>query len=222
MIFRGAKLAVVSDILAKKDPKPKMIIEFGTFVGCSALAWGATLRDFHGSAASDIHVYTFELDAKMVQVSRDMIKLAQLDDIVTVVEGPGSESLKKLHAEGKVKGGQVDMVFIDHWEKMYLPDLQLCEELNVLRKGSIVVADNTDIPGAPVYLAYVKNGGSGKAGAVRFESISHEAVQTSGQRPGPVGVPPNASDVNETNEVCRKLSRCPRSWKPRARDDSAA
>lgn len=103
--------------------------------------------------------------------------------MIEVLVGSGSDSLKKLHAEGRVKSGEVDVVFIDHWEQHYLPDLKLCEELKLFHKGSVVLADNTDMPGAPDYLAYVKKGGDG---SVKYESES----LTSESAHGPVSITP--------------------------------
>lgn len=181
MLFRRPKIDVVRGVLAALEPRPKVVVEFGTFVGTSALAWGAILKELNGAdAAGGVRVYTCELNPKLVQTARDLLQLAGLDDVVSVLEGPGSDSLKKLYAEGKVKEGQLDMVFLDHWEKFYLPDLRLCEELKLFRKGSVAVADNTDYPGAPEYLEYVKKGGSGEAGSVRYESKSLLAQSEAG------------------------------------------
>ena len=159
MLISRAKMDVINDILSKLETPPKVIVEFGAYVGSSAVAWGAMLRDLHGSDVKDLKVYAFEMDTQIAQVARDLVHLAGLDDIVTVMDGPGSDSLKRLHNEGKVRERGVDMVFIDHWEKYYVPDLQLCEQLKLFHKGSIACADNTDYPGAPRYLEYVKNGG---------------------------------------------------------------
>ncbi|KAJ3071475.1 hypothetical protein HK102_006428 [Quaeritorhiza haematococci] len=48
------------------------------------------------------------------------------------------------------------MFFIDHWKDRYLPDLKLIEEKKLLRKGSVIIADNTIYPGTPDYLAYIR------------------------------------------------------------------
>lgn len=171
MIFKRAKLDVAQAQLVAQQPAPRTILEFGTFVGKSAVAWGAVLRDIHGeNVPEDVNVYTFEVDPLMVSLSRELIKLAGLQDVVHVREGPASESLKKLHAEGKV--ASVDMAFFDHWEEFYLPDLQLIEDLKLFRVGSMAIADNTDFPGAPDYLKYVKAGGRRVAGSVKYESQS--------------------------------------------------
>ncbi|KAH8899829.1 S-adenosyl-L-methionine-dependent methyltransferase [Thozetella sp. PMI_491] len=172
MIYRQKKMEISRRALTGLDPKPKLILEFGTFVGVSAIGWAATLKELN-PGADDVHLYTFELDPKMAQIARDLIKLAGLEDVVTIVVGPAAESLKQLHADGKVSPGKVDMAFIDHWEEHYKPDLQLCEQLKLFHVGSIVIADNTDMPGAPDYLEYVKKGGSGESGAVKYQSESY-------------------------------------------------
>ncbi|KAI5918386.1 S-adenosyl-L-methionine-dependent methyltransferase [Camillea tinctor] len=182
MLFRKAKRDVVREALTNMEHKPKIIVEFGTFVGTSAVAWAAVLQDLNGHDARDIHVYTFELDPIIAQIARDVVNLAGVDHIVSVCQGSGSESLRKLCDEGTVKEHGVDMVFIDHWEKFYLPDLKLCEELRLFRHGSLVIADNIDFPGAPEYHAYVQGGGSGIDGAVQYKSKS---VEVAGQLRGP-------------------------------------
>ena len=49
----------------------------------------------------------------------------------------------------------LDFVFIDHWKNVYLRDLQLLETHGLLRKGTVIVADNIIYPGVPEYLQYV-------------------------------------------------------------------
>ncbi|KAJ5698811.1 S-adenosyl-L-methionine-dependent methyltransferase [Penicillium macrosclerotiorum] len=180
MTFKGKKLEVAKAQLMAQQPPPRTLLEFGTFVGKSALAWGAILRDIYGeNVPDDVNVYTFELDSQMVILARDLIKLAGVDDVVHVIEGPASESLRKLYADGQVTS--VDMAFFDHWEKFYLPDLQLIEELKLFRIGSLAIADNTDFPGAPDYLKYVKAGGKGAATSVQYQSRSFETETQSGK-----------------------------------------
>lgn len=113
MTFKNAKLNIARAQLLAQKPAPRTILEFGTFVGKSALAWGAILRDIHGAKVpADVKVYTFDPDPDMVALTREFVKLAGVQDMVHVMEGPGSESLKKLHAKGKVTS--VDMAFFNH------------------------------------------------------------------------------------------------------------
>ncbi|GFF42369.1 transport protein particle subunit trs23 [Aspergillus udagawae] len=122
------------------QPPPKTIIEFSTYVGSSAIAWGAILRDLHGKNVHDCNVCTFELSPLSAQVARDLIRLAGLEDLARVL------SLKS----------------------------------SIFFTESLVIADNTDIPGAPDYLVYVKAGGRGGKGTVRYDSQSLQAVAEEG------------------------------------------
>lgn len=145
------------------EPKPKLILEFGTFIGGSALAWGATLQDLYegNSDAVDARVYSVEVDPQLAKMARDLIELAGLEKVVLVLDEYGSEALRQLCAEDMVKAHHVDLLFLDHWEENYLPDLKLCEELKLFHVGSLVVADNANYPGAKDFLNYLRKGGGG-------------------------------------------------------------
>ncbi|PSN68462.1 S-adenosyl-L-methionine-dependent methyltransferase [Corynespora cassiicola Philippines] len=181
MLFHGLKIQKCHELLAAMDPKPKVILEYGTYVGNSALGWGASLLELHGRDAKDIHVYGFELDAEKAVIARDAIKLAGLEDIVTVITAPGGDALKQLLAEGKLQPGQVDVILLDHWKDAYLPDLVLCETLGAFHEGSLILADNTDFPGAPDYVEYVKKGGSGEPGRVKYETETLHEPRITGE-----------------------------------------
>ena len=174
MLISRAKMELIRDLLAEMKPRPKIIIELGAYVGSSAVGWGTMLEELNDPDAEDIHVYTTELNPDIAKCARDIVSLSGLDNVVTVMEGEASESINKLYAEGKVKPGELDMLFIDHWEKFYVPDLQLCENLKLFHEGSLAIADNTDSPGAPTYLKYVQGGGSGRPDAVSYKTKSHK------------------------------------------------
>ncbi len=70
-------------------------------------------------------------------------------------------------------------MFFDHWKDAYLPDLKLVEQLGLLRSGTVLLADNTDFPGAPDYVEYVKGGGDG---AYRYTT---ESLEAAGEGRGP-------------------------------------
>ena len=177
MIFHQHKLDVSRKILQSMDPKPKVLVELGTYVGNSAVAWGAMLRDLHQGdtdALKDCKVFSCELEPTFVKIARDFVHLAGLSDTVEIVEGPAAESLKSLTKNSSL--AKIDVLFIDHWEKFYLADLSVCEELGLLQTGSVVIADNTDMPGAPDYVEYVKKGGSGEKERPRYESETYETT----------------------------------------------
>ncbi|KAL5357422.1 S-adenosyl-L-methionine-dependent methyltransferase [Aspergillus floccosus] len=174
MTFRKPKLTLARQQLAQMTPAPTTLLEFGTYVGASAIAWGTMLRELNPDAAASCRVYTFELSAVTAGVARDLISLAGLEDTVTVVEGPAAASVEKLYAQGAVGKRGVDVVFFDHWEEFYVPDLRVCEDLGLFRVGALAIADNTDRPGAPAYLEYMRAGGS-VGRQVRWETRSLEA-----------------------------------------------
>lgn len=184
IIYSEVKLEKSRSILAAMDPPPKILLEAGTYIGNSAIAWGEMLRTLNGgpesAAAEGIKVFTFELDADFVRIARDLVDLAGLSDIVTVLQGKSTDLIRKLKDEEGSAIDRIDVLFLDHWEEAYLPDLQLCEDLALLHRGSIILADNTDYPGAPEYLSYVKAGGRGGGGHVKYESVSHETDSKKG------------------------------------------
>jgi predicted O-methyltransferase YrrM len=48
------------------------------------------------------------------------------------------------------------MIFLDHEKTVYLQDFHLLESYGVIKKGTIVIADNIIYPGVPNYLSYFK------------------------------------------------------------------
>jgi catechol O-methyltransferase len=170
MVFQPHKIAVSREILEKLNPKPKVLLELGCYVGCSALAWGTMLKEFNEGKTDSVKVYTCELEDSFAKIASDFIALAGLSDIVEVLVGKSSDSIVRLEKEGKITKGGVDVLFLDHWEAAYLPDTKLCEDLGLFRNGSMVLADNTDMPGAPEYLEYVRKGGRGSEGGVVLET----------------------------------------------------
>jgi catechol O-methyltransferase len=142
-IYSPDKIRVSRDVVEKLSPC-KVIVEMGVCVGTSALGWGKMLKDFNPGDNS-VKVYALELDQKMCNVAREIVQLAGLRDVVEVIQGTADASVNQLVSEGKLKS--IDALFLDHWKDRYLPDIQLCEDLKLFRLGSVIIADNTDMPG---------------------------------------------------------------------------
>nr|KAF6464621.1 catechol-O-methyltransferase [Rousettus aegyptiacus] len=85
---------------------------------------------------------------------------------VTVVTGASQDIIPQLKKKYDVD--TLDMVFLDHWKDRYLPDTLLLEECGLLRKGTVLLADNVITPGAPNFLAHVR--GSGRFECTHFSS----------------------------------------------------
>lgn len=57
----------------------------------------------------------------------------------------------------KQKIDTVDFVFVDHAKEMYVNDVELLFEKGLLKKGSLILADNLLYPGSPMYVEYLKD-----------------------------------------------------------------
>lgn len=76
---------------------------------------------------------------------------------VELIVGPSEEVIPRLREKhGLMKA---DFVFMDHWKRCYLRDLQLLESHQLLAEGATVLADNVLFPGAPHFLQYAKTCG---------------------------------------------------------------
>jgi catechol O-methyltransferase len=104
-----------------------------------------------------LHLYSLELDPLIGSIAMDLVNLAGLSDIVEVIVGSSAHTLQRLHDQGILEKGSIDIIFLDHAEKLYKPDLELCEKLGFVdKKGCHVIADNVVRPGAPEYREYAR------------------------------------------------------------------
>ncbi|KAI0127282.1 putative O-methyltransferase [Xylariales sp. AK1849] len=142
------KSKTVVDLI--KVQKPQTMVEVGAYVGYSAIAFAAALRDAGGK-----HYYSLEHNPEFGAVTAMLVDLAGLSDVVKIIIGKSSDGLKRLHKSGTVE--HIDLLFLDHQKPLYTPDLKLCEELGLVGPGSVYAADNVVKPGNPPYLAYVRS-----------------------------------------------------------------
>ncbi|KAM3515790.1 hypothetical protein MY11210_000561 [Beauveria gryllotalpidicola] len=142
------KGAIVTKVI--RETRPKVMVELGGYVGYSAILFGSAAR----AAGAQAYI-CLERSAEFAAVARALIALAGLGSFVDIVVGPSSDSLRALHAEGRLS--RIDVLFLDHYKPAYLPDLQLCEQLGLVARGAVIVADNVIKPGNPPYLEYVRS-----------------------------------------------------------------
>lgn len=74
-----------------------------------------------------------------------------------LIVGPSAEVIPRLRERHGLQ--RADFVFMDHWKRCYLRDLQLLEEHGLLAEGATVLADNVIFPGAPRFLQYARSCG---------------------------------------------------------------
>ncbi|TLD03608.1 uncharacterized protein PgNI_11507, partial [Pyricularia grisea] len=130
--------------------RPATMVELGGYVGYSAVAFASAAKEAGGKRYISI-----EHNPEFAHVIEQMVELAGLKEFVTVVVGGSSDALKKLHGDGTLK--HIDLLFLDHLKPLYTPDLQLCEELELVGPGTVLAADNVVKPGNPPYLKYVRS-----------------------------------------------------------------
>ena len=110
-------------------------------------------------AAPNARVYSVELAEANAINARQIWAHAGVADRVTCVVGTiddGGRTLDALANEHGLSSGALDFVFIDHDKDAYLDDLKSILDRGWLHRGTIVVADNVRVPGAPKYREYMR------------------------------------------------------------------
>lgn len=160
-----SKGKIVAGLIA--EVKPQTMVELGGYVGYSAILFGDALRKAGGK-----RYFSLERSPQFAAVVMSMVNLAGLSDIVSVIVGSSADSIKRLQADGTLE--HIDLLFLDHHKPLYLTDLKLCEQLRLVRPGTVLAADNVVKPGNPPYLEYVrstvqqKRNDSSKAAEIAF------------------------------------------------------
>jgi predicted O-methyltransferase YrrM len=110
-----------------ESTKAKRGIEVGSANGFGAINMGIGFERTGG------HLYTLEIDPRMVKECRENLKKVGLEDTVTCIEGDALKTLAQLE-------GTFDFVFIDARKQDYLRYLKLIEPK--LLPGAVIVGDN--------------------------------------------------------------------------------
>ncbi|WP_102144474.1 O-methyltransferase [Mycobacterium hubeiense] len=150
---------------AVRKANPALALELGTYCGYGSLRIAR--------AAPTAKVFSVELAEANAEIARRIWAHAGVADRVTCVVGTigdGGRTLDTLATQYGFAPGKLDLLFIDHDKKAYLPDLQSILDRGWLHRGSIVVADNILIPGSPKYREYM-NQQQGKL----FHTVEHKA-----------------------------------------------
>lgn len=151
LINVGDRKGAILDAALERG-QPKTILELGAYVGYSAIRMARKLP-------KDGRLYSVEFNAANAAIARRIIDHAGLGEQVHIIVGTlgdGGKTADYLESDAAFAGGTLDFVFIDHAKDAYLPDLRLILEKGWLHRGSIVVADNIKVPGAPDYHAYMQ------------------------------------------------------------------
>ncbi|OBK31633.1 SAM-dependent methyltransferase [Mycobacterium asiaticum] len=143
------KGAILDAAVRRADPA--VALELGTYVGYGALRIAR--------AAPNAEVYSVELADANAANARRIWAHAGVADRVTCLVGTisdGGRTLDALATDHEFSSGALDFLFLDHDKDAYLADLNSILDRGWLHRGSIVVADNVRVPGAPKYRAYMR------------------------------------------------------------------
>jgi predicted O-methyltransferase YrrM len=144
--------------------RPTTVVEFGTSFGISTLYLAAAIRD-NGAG----RVISTELSASKASAARRTFTETGLDDLITVLEGDARDTLADI-------AGPVDFVLLDGWKEFYLPVVKLLEPK--LSPGTLIVADNTNMPDTQPYLDYVRDPANGYV-SVNFLARDTDSMEIS-------------------------------------------
>ncbi|MFI5781677.1 O-methyltransferase [Nocardia sp. NPDC051570] len=126
MLDVGPDVGRLLAVLVRSRTKPT-VVELGGSVGYSTIWLADAVRAAGG------RVYSIEPDAGKVAQARANLADAGLAAYVEVIEGTAAETLPRLP-------GPYDVVIIDHWKDLYIPDFDLA--WTRVAEGGVVVADN--------------------------------------------------------------------------------
>ena len=156
------KGAILDAAVRRADPR--LVLELGTYCGYGALRLARS--------APNARVFSVELAEANAQVARRIWAHAGVDDRITCVVGTlgdGGRTLEALATEHGFGPSTLDVLFLDHDKNAYLSDLQSILDRGWLHRGSIVVADNVKLPGAPKYREYMR-----RQQGVQFDTVEHK------------------------------------------------
>jgi predicted O-methyltransferase YrrM len=109
----------------------RRIVEFGTSFAFSTIYLAAAVRDNGGGS-----VITSEIEPSKVEVARQNLREAGLDNFVEIRTGDAMATLADVE-------GPLDLVLLDGWKDIYIPLLQMLTPK--LRRGGVVFADNVHV-----------------------------------------------------------------------------
>src|SRR5215831_14121868 len=151
---------------AVQRARPRRLLELGTYCGYSALRMARVM-------SPEARLFSIEFTEGNARIARRIWDHAGIGDRATVIVGSlgdGGCTMARLEAEYGFATGSVDFVFVDHDKAAYLPDLERILGRGWLHAGSVVVADNVKLPGAPKYRAYMR-----AQEGHRWHTVEHDA-----------------------------------------------
>ena len=119
----------VNFLLSASSVLTVKVLEIGCYSGYSALAW------HEATQATKAEIITLELDPKMIAASRRTFDKYNINDRVTLIEGPAQQSIEKL-------SGQFDIIFVDANKDGYETYVKQILDKKLLTPTGFIMCDN--------------------------------------------------------------------------------
>ncbi|CAF3165455.1 unnamed protein product [Rotaria sp. Silwood2] len=155
---------ILDDAIRTRKPKPilelgiiffvnfcinnSLFILIGTFLGYSSLRMAAQLPN-------DALIISIEINPESAKIAHTIHKHAGVENRIKIIVDSTENVIPHLNKTFHIN--TFDLIFIDHDGAAYLPDFMLLEQYNLIKSGTMIVADNVIYPGAPKYLKYIRN-----------------------------------------------------------------
>lgn len=138
--------------------KPTVAVELGSYVGYSTIRCARLLTE--GAV-----VHAVDPNPLAYAISTSLASIAGVRDRIEFHFEYSYQLLERLAKEGV----SVDFLLLDHVKTLYRSDTELALSLGLLKKGSVVVADNVVSPGAPEYREWM-------LGRADFHTVIHKTL----------------------------------------------
>mmetsp|Transcript_24734 Transcript_24734/g.38158 ORF Transcript_24734/g.38158 Transcript_24734/m.38158 type:complete len:310 (-) Transcript_24734:408-1337(-) len=160
----------IREVKAEENSNLFLSVELGTYCGYSAILLARTMRDAFQGTSTPYHLISVEVTQQHVATARRLLSMAGLESHVTVLLIPemgvggmthdlggflATEIKSISQAAGRKPNYKIEFLFIDHEKNLYLIDLQRLEGSGLIKKGTIVVADNVIFGRIAEYRGYV-------------------------------------------------------------------
>jgi catechol O-methyltransferase len=103
----------------------------------------------------DTLIVTIEANDESAATARRIHEHAGVENRIQIVLDQTDRAIPHLSKQFNVDS--FDFIFIDHHKQAYLSDFKLLENVGLIKRGTMIVADNVIYPGAPDYINYVRN-----------------------------------------------------------------
>eukprot|EP01100_Stratorugosa_tubuloviscum_P013772 TRINITY_DN708_c1_g1_i1.p1 TRINITY_DN708_c1_g1~~TRINITY_DN708_c1_g1_i1.p1 ORF type:complete len:231 (-),score=108.62 TRINITY_DN708_c1_g1_i1:880-1572(-) len=159
------KGAIVDNII--KRFSPRVLLELGTYCGYSATRFARLLPE-NGKL--------FTVDIFAQPAARRITQHAGVANKIHFSIGKAEEVLPRIKQIilTEANSETVDLVFIDHSKKDYLPDLLRIEQAGLLRSGSVIVADNVVVFGINDFLQHIQSSGKYSNQEMFYASLEYD------------------------------------------------